>query len=173
MHDIIARLTHSRMGEVYATVGSSRAPAKGAVAFFLGESGYLSPVNYTSGVRRVEVHPRLGSRRSSVAVTVNAMTDQVMGSDGVASHCVPVTLLGLNIINEGSFLPRVPTNAPTFSYQPSLKGRMGIFAVTTGDVTRAWIVLLPESGVPDRAMVAISPSIGQAADYYAHLGASN
>ena len=108
-----------------------------------------------------------------MAVTVNAMTDQVMGSDGVASHCVPVTLLGLNIINEGSFLPRVPANAPTFSYQPSLKGRMGIFAVTTGDVTRAWIVLLPESGVPDCAMVAIPPSIGQAADYYARLGASN
>jgi hypothetical protein len=108
-----------------------------------------------------------------MAVTVNAMTDQVMGSDNLPSHCKPVTLLGLNIINEGSFLPRVPANTPTFSYQPSLQGRMGVFAVTAGKATRAWIVLLPETGVPDRVMIAIPPTIGQAADYYGPLGASN
>lgn len=108
-----------------------------------------------------------------MVVTVNAMTDQVMGSDDLPSHCKPVILLGLNIINEGSFLPRVPANTPTFSYQPSLQGRMGVFGVTAGKVTRAWIVLLPESGVPDRVMIAIPPTIGQAADYYGPLGASN
>jgi hypothetical protein len=72
-----------------------------------------------------------------VAVSINPITDQVLGSDSTALHCEPVTLLGLNIISEATFLPRVPANCPAFFYQPSLRGRMGVFAVTAGNVTRA------------------------------------
>lgn len=108
-----------------------------------------------------------------MAVTINPITDKVIGSDSTASHCEPVTLLGLNVIDEASFLPRVPANTPSFFYQPSLRGRMGVFAVTAGSVTRAWILLLPETGTPDRVMIGILPSIGQAADYYIRLNGNN
>ncbi len=108
-----------------------------------------------------------------MAVSLTPITDQVIGSDTTPSHCEPVTLLGLNAIIEATFLPRVPTNAPLFTYQPSLNGRMGVFAVTAGSVTRAWILLLPESGIPDRVMFGIFPSIGQAADYYGGLDGGN
>jgi hypothetical protein len=106
-------------------------------------------------------------------VDINPITNLVIGSDTTDSHCEPVTLLGLNVINEASFLPRVVSNAPTFFYQPSLNGRMGVFAVTALNVTRAWILLLPDSGVPDRVMIGILPSIGQAGDYYRRLNGAN
>lgn len=102
-------------------------------------------------------------------VTVAPVTGAVLGRDTTPAHCEPVTVLGLNIINEASFIPRVFTNAPQFSYQPSVNGRLGVFAATAGNVTRSFILLLPESGVPDRLMIGILPSIGQAADYYAPL----
>ena len=108
-----------------------------------------------------------------MAVSVNPITDKVIGSDTTPSHCEPITLLGLNVINEASFLPRVAANTPTFSYQPSLTGRMGVFAVTAGSVTRSWILLLPATGLPTRVMIGILPSIGQAADFYAPLGGGN
>lgn len=92
-----------------------------------------------------------------------------MGADSTPSHCQPVTLLGLNVINEGSFLPRVVNNAPTFSYQPSMQGRMGVFAATAGGITRAWILLLPESGVPERVMIGILPTIGQNFAFFTKL----
>jgi hypothetical protein len=122
--------------------------------------------------------PRTGTqngcaRRHIVTVSINPITDKVIGADTTPSHCGPVTLLGLNVINEASFLPRIATNTPTFSYQPSLTGRMGVFAATTGSITRAWILLLPESAVPDRVMIGILPSIGQAADYYLKLQGGN
>ena len=50
---------------------------------------------------------------------------------------------------------------------------MGVFAVTAGNITRTWILLLPEAGVPDRVMIGILPSIGQAADYYRPLDGNN
>jgi len=109
-------------------------------------------------------------------VTVRPITDQVVGADKTPSHCEPVFLLGLNIIDEATFLPRTPAAAPLFLYQPSMKARVGVFAATAGNVTRAWILLLPETGITDRIMIGIPPSIGQgqeAADYYAALGASN
>jgi hypothetical protein len=102
-------------------------------------------------------------------VTILPYTDKAIGADSSASHCQKVTLLGLNVIEAGSFLPRTPTNAVTFSYQPSLTGRMGVFAATSGNVTRSWILLLPEAGVPDRVMIAIPPAKGQAGDYYGKL----
>jgi hypothetical protein len=108
-----------------------------------------------------------------VSVSITALTDKVIGADSTPSHCQPVTLLGLNIINEGSFLPRVVANTPTFSYQPSLRGRMGVFAVAAGNITRAWILLLPEDGVPERVMIGILPSVGQASDYYSKLQGGN
>jgi hypothetical protein len=108
-----------------------------------------------------------------MAVTIRPITDQVMGADSTAAHCQPVMLLGLNVINEATFIPRVPNNAPSFTYQPSLRGRMGVFAATSGNVTRAWILLFPETGTPDRVMIGILPSIGQAADYYVQRGGTN
>ncbi|HEX2891362.1 hypothetical protein [Vineibacter terrae] len=108
-----------------------------------------------------------------MTVTVTPMTSQVLGADTTPSHCQPITLLGLDVISEATFLPRVAANAPQFSYQPSCNGRMGVFAASTGSITRAWILLLPESGTPDRVMFAILPSIGQAADYYGRLHAGD
>src|SRR5271166_6467278 len=100
-----------------------------------------------------------------MAVTIDPITDKVIGTDTTPSHCEPVRVLGLNVINEATFLPRVPTNTPFFYYQPSMTGRMGVFAVTAGSITRSWVLLLPEGGIPDRVMIGIPPSIGQAADY--------
>lgn len=108
-----------------------------------------------------------------MAVSITPITDKVIGSDKTTAHCEPVILLGLSIIDEASFLPRVPANTPTFYYQPSLNGRMGVFAVTAGSVTRAWVLLLPETGVPDRVMIGILPSIGQVPDYYAARDGNN
>jgi hypothetical protein len=104
-----------------------------------------------------------------VTVSITPITDKVMGADSTPSHCQPVTLLGLNVINEGSFLPRVVNNTPTFSYQPSMQGRMGVFAATTGGITRSWILLLPENGVPERVMIGILPTIGQNFDFFTKL----
>jgi hypothetical protein len=50
---------------------------------------------------------------------------------------------------------------------------MGVFAATAGSITRAWILLLPETGTPDRVMVGILPSIGQNAGYYAQRDGNN
>lgn len=109
-----------------------------------------------------------------MALTIRPITDLAIGADKSPSHCEPITLLGLNVIDEATFRPRVPTAAPNFTYQPSQGGRMGVFAVTTADsVTRAWILLLPEKGSPDRVMIAFPPRIGQAGDYYTNLGASD
>lgn len=106
-------------------------------------------------------------------VTILPYTDRAIGSDSTPSHCERVTLLGLNIIEDGSFLPRMPTNLVRFSYQPSMMGRMGVFAATAGKATRAWILLLPATGVPDRVMIAMPPAKGQAADYYGKLKGSD
>ena len=111
--------------------------------------------------------------RQVMAVSVNPITDKIIGSDKTPAHCEPVTLLGLNVINEATYLPRVPANTPFFYYQPSLNGRLGVFAVTTGSITRSWILLLPETGTPDRVMIGILPSIGQAADYYSQRDGGN
>jgi hypothetical protein len=108
-----------------------------------------------------------------MAVSITPITDNVLGADRTPSHCNPIMCLGLGIINEASFLPRVPSNTPSFSYQPSLNARMGVFAATARGVTRSWILLLPETGSPDRVMVGITPSIGQAADYYGKRDGGN
>lgn len=108
-----------------------------------------------------------------MAVSITPITDKVMGADRTPSHCELVTVLGLNVINEATFLPRVPSNTPFFYYQPSMAGRMGVFAVTAGAITRSWVLLLPEGGIPDRVMIGILPSIGQAADYYAKRDGGN
>ncbi len=108
-----------------------------------------------------------------MAVTVKPITREVIGSDTTPSHCEPVPLLGLNVIDSAMFLPRVPNNASNFFYQLSTTGRMGAFAVSAGNVTRAWVLLLPANGIPDRVMIGILPSIGQAADYYGALGAAD
>lgn len=107
-----------------------------------------------------------------MTVSITPITLDVLGTD-TPSHCVPVTLLGLNIINEATFLPRVLANHPAFFYQPSLQGRMGVFAASADGVTRSWILLLPETGVSNRVMFGILPSIGQAADYYRQLDGGN
>jgi hypothetical protein len=108
-----------------------------------------------------------------MAVSIIPITKKVLGTDKTPSHCEPVTLLGLHVLNEGTYLPRITANAPRFSYQPSVQGRMGVFAVTAGSITRSWILLLPESGVPTRVMIGILPAIGQAADYYIKLDGGN
>jgi hypothetical protein len=62
-----------------------------------------------------------------MAVSITTITDKVIGTDSTPSHCEQVTMMGLNVIDEATFLPRVPSNTPSFFYQPSMKGRMGIF----------------------------------------------
>jgi hypothetical protein len=108
-----------------------------------------------------------------MAVSVVPITDRIIGKDTTSSHCEPIDLFGLSVINEATYLPFVPANKPSFFYQPSLDGRMGVFAVTAGSVTRAWVLLLPDSGTPNRLMIGILPSIGQAAAYYSALGAGD
>jgi len=106
-------------------------------------------------------------------VSIVPIKDKVTGSDSIPSHCELVYLLGLNVIDDATFLPHVPTNCPSFFYQPSVRGRMDVFAATAGSITRAWILSLPETGAPYRVMIGIQPSIGQAAGYYGPLGGNN
>jgi hypothetical protein len=108
-----------------------------------------------------------------MAVSITAITDRVIGADSTPSHCELVTMMGLNVIDEATFLPRVPSNTPSFYYQPSMRGRMGVFAANTGAVTRSWVLLLPEDGIPDRVIIGILPTIGQAAEYYAKRDGGN
>src|SRR5262249_41042131 len=108
-----------------------------------------------------------------MAVSVTAITDKGIGTDTTPSHCEPGTVLGLSVINEATFLPPAPATTPFFFYHRSMQGRMGVFAVTAGAVTRSWVLLLPEGGIPDRVMIGILPSIGQAADYYGKLNGGN
>src|ERR1051326_3382946 len=109
-----------------------------------------------------------------MAVSLTPITEQVIGFDAMASHCMPVVLLPLHVIDEATFLP-ASSNAPSFLLQQPQHGRMGVFAVTAGSVTRAWILLLPQSGTPNRIMIGILPPIAQHGTeaYYQALGAAN
>lgn len=97
---------------------------------------------------------------------------RIYGQD-TANHLVNVAIPPKRLIDIASFRAGDARNSPRFTVAAQKTARIGIFAARKRDVERAFIVLLPATGTPNKVLVGISHGFGQNAAYYASKGWRN
>ena len=103
---------------------------------------------------------------------VRPINRQILDLDGT-DNLIPQIIPSIMTIDRGSFLPGVLSNRPQFVPAPNTVGRLGIFAARKGNSERAVILLLPETGTPDRINICITQGFAQATADLDRLGWSN
>ena len=140
-----------------------------------GQKTHLEAAPAGSGAwDTMEVHFSAGHHASG-GVEVRSILQQLTGSAGT-NNLMPATVPPHMLINMSTFQAGVAANAPLFVQGGSWRARVGVFACRQGSVERAAILLLPETGTPDRVLVGITHVFAQSNDnraYYANLGWSN
>jgi hypothetical protein len=122
----------------------------------------------------IEVHFRAGHHASG-GVDVRPILAQLTGSAGT-NNLIPATLPLHFLMRESTFRPGDPSNTPSFVSAGGWRARVGVFAARQGSLERAAILLLPETGTPDRVLVGITHVFAQSKDnraYYGGLGWSD
>ena len=109
---------------------------------------------------------------ASGTVSVWPVTQAIFGTDS-ASHLVGASVPAIDHIDVPTFRHGDTGNAPRFSAQPSVNARVGVFACSNGPLTRAVLVLVPGTGIPDAVLVGVTHGFGQNSAYYGRLGWSD
>jgi hypothetical protein len=137
-----------------------------------GQDARLEAVPTTGGALWdfCEVHFRSGAHGGEVAV--RSILEEIFGTSS-SNHLIPATVPGHQLINMATFRAGDASNTPDFTFTPAKQARLGVFAARRGSVERAAILLLPETGAPDRVLVGITQGFGQNTAYYQSLGWSN
>ena len=103
-------------------------------------------------------------------IAVRPITAQVNEGREDAKHLDVISVPSIPVVDVNTFRPGDPANKPNFSVAPPRKSRMGVFACSRGNNTRAVILMLPETGTPDRILIGITHGFGQNRQYYAAEG---
>lgn len=109
-------------------------------------------------------------RTGGADVTVRPMAKEMSWGEHALN---PVGLPQINVIDVASFRAGKDDNVLQFTASTKRKARLGVFACSKGSETRAAILMLPETGKPERVLIGISHSFGQNPGFYGGLGWSD
>lgn len=106
------------------------------------------------------------------SVTVRPINQEILGMGG-SNNLIQQIIPSIGLISEATFRPGDENNKFSFRTAGQTVGRLGIFAARKGTLERAVIMLLPESGTPERVLICITQGFEQAHDALGPLGWSN
>jgi peptidoglycan hydrolase-like protein with peptidoglycan-binding domain len=103
---------------------------------------------------------------------VRPINQQILGLEGT-DNLIEQIIPSIMTIDRGTFLPGSVANHPRFVPARTTVGRLGIFAAKKANSERAIILLLPQTGTPDRINICITQGFAQATAALDKLGWNN